>query len=336
MDPDTRAALSLPTGDLDADLAFFTDVVGLRLATIFPADAPRVAILEGHGLRLRLDRDSDAAPGHLRMEAERDERVVAPNGTVVDFVAATPAAPPDFAGVGLAVHRAADAEWGRGRAGMEYRDLIPGRLGGALIASQIRIPTGGPVPDYVHWHDVAFQLIYCRHGWVRVVYQDQGEPFVMEPGDAVLQPPGLRHRVLESGAGLEVVELTAPAEHPTHVEHGFDLPNERCDRGRTYGGQRFVHHRGAAAAVAGTGGFERRDLALGVATGEVLRAASAGARLELRPEAGLRFVFVLAGAATVAGRNVVVDDTFVAPADEPVVIDAQSAATELLYLRLNA
>ena len=37
--------------------------------------------------------------------------------------------------------------WGVGRAGMRYRDLIPDRLGGAFIASHIRILEGGPVPD---------------------------------------------------------------------------------------------------------------------------------------------------------------------------------------------
>ena len=41
---------------------------------------------------------------------------------------------------------------------------------------------GGPVADWVHFHRVALQLIYVRCGWVRVVYEDQGEPFVMQPG----------------------------------------------------------------------------------------------------------------------------------------------------------
>ena len=84
---------------------------------------------------------------------------------------------------------------------MLYRDLIPGRLGGRYIASLISIPEGGPVADWVHFHRVAFQMIYVRRGWVRVVYEDQGEPFVMREGDLVLQPPEIRHRVLESSPG---------------------------------------------------------------------------------------------------------------------------------------
>ena len=53
-------------------------------------------------------------------------------------------------------------------------------------------------------------MIYVRRGWVRVVYEDQGEPFVMHEGDLVLQPPEIRHRVLESSPGLEVIEIGAP------------------------------------------------------------------------------------------------------------------------------
>jgi hypothetical protein len=41
------------------------------------------------------------------------------------------------------VRRLADqAPWVIGRAGMMYRDLVPSRLGGAMIASHIRVPDG--------------------------------------------------------------------------------------------------------------------------------------------------------------------------------------------------
>jgi quercetin dioxygenase-like cupin family protein len=106
-----------------------------------------------------------------------------------------------------------------GRAGMEYRDLIPDRLGGRVVASHIRITRGGEVPDYVHYHKIQFQMIYCKSGWVRVVYEDQGPAFVLEAGDCVLQPPEIRHRVLESSASAEVIEVSSPAEHETWVEH---------------------------------------------------------------------------------------------------------------------
>ena len=73
---------------------------------------------------------------------------------------------------------------------MLYRDLIPDRLGGsAIVASHIRIPEGGPVGDSVHFHRVGFQLIFCYKGWVEVVYEDQGPPFVLRAGDCVIQGP---------------------------------------------------------------------------------------------------------------------------------------------------
>ena len=42
----------------------------------------------------------------------------------------------------------------------------PDRLGGRFIASHIRIEQGGPVPDYVHFHKIRFQMIYMTRGWV--------------------------------------------------------------------------------------------------------------------------------------------------------------------------
>src|SRR6187401_3442888 len=44
-----------------------------------------------------------------------------------------------------------DQGWVTGRAGMMYRDLIPDRMDGKMIASHIRITVGGPVSDYVHY-----------------------------------------------------------------------------------------------------------------------------------------------------------------------------------------
>ena len=151
--------------------------------------------------------------------------VTAPNGTRVELAAYDPPPALPEPSPELVVSRLDQGPgWQTGRAGMRYRDLIPGRQGGRFIASHIHIPDGGPVPDYVHYHQVRLQLIYCYKGWVKVVYEGQGEPFVMFPGDCVLQPPQIRHRVLESSPGLEVVEVSCPAEHPTLVEHELSLP----------------------------------------------------------------------------------------------------------------
>jgi hypothetical protein len=49
------AEIVLPCPELDATLAFLAGL-GFALETIFPAEAPAVAVAAGHGLRLRLAR----------------------------------------------------------------------------------------------------------------------------------------------------------------------------------------------------------------------------------------------------------------------------------------
>ena len=139
-----------------------------------------------------------------------------------------------------------EQDWTVGRAGMRYRDLVPGRLGGHLIASHICIPEDGPVPDDVHFHDVAAQLIHCVRGSVQLVYEDQGAPFELCAGQTVLQPPQIRHRVLSCAGSLEVVEVTSPADHLTTLDHEVALPTAAVDADRRWSGQRFaVQHRSA-------------------------------------------------------------------------------------------
>ena len=66
-------------------------------------------------------------------------------------------------------------------------------------------------------------MIYVRRGCVKLVYEGQGEPFVMGAGDLVLQPPYIRHRVLESSPGLEVIEIGCPALHKTYSDHDLQF-----------------------------------------------------------------------------------------------------------------
>ena len=123
-------------------------------------------------------------------------------------------------------------------------------MGGRFIASEIHIAEDGPVSDWVHHHDVDAQVIVCVEGWVEVVYEDQGPAFVMHPGDAVLQPPHIRHRVLRAGGGLRVVEITGPAIHQTFSDHDMELPTSRLRRTRDFSGQRFHRHIAASGSWA--------------------------------------------------------------------------------------
>ena len=234
--------------DLDAMVGFCTDVLGCRIELITPADNPAQYVVAGHGARLRLGRSDTDSPIRLRLSVGRelgdDERELrAPDGSIVELVPPADAVSIPENEPALSVVRADSGdEFGTGRAGMGYRDLLPDRWGGRFIASHIRIADGGDVADYVHFHRIRFQMIFVAAGWVDVVYEDQGEPFRMSAGDCVLQPPEIRHRVLRSSPGLEVIEIGCPAEHDTLVEYSIGLPTVRFDPDRDFGGQRFVRH----------------------------------------------------------------------------------------------
>ena len=310
----TRAELLLPSRDLHADLAFFRERLGFRLDSIFPADDPVQAVLSGHGVRIRLERDAAEAPGAIRLHCEdpgafgngvRD--LHAPNGTRIELRDLHPRLrrPPTRHALVVQRQSAEGGAWVVGRAGMHYRDLIPGRLGGAIIASHIRIPEAGPVPDDVHYHIAAFQLIFCYRGWVDLVYEDQGPPFRLEAGDCLIQPPQIRHRVLESSAGLEVIEIAVPAEHLTALDHTLELPTGHLRPHRDFGGQRFCRHtaRDAVWNPARLPGFSACDTGIAAATGgvanaQVARHTNGSDAAETSHDADILFTFVLEGGMT--------------------------------------
>ena len=348
------AEVVLPAADLDATLVFFTERLGFRLEQIFPADDPATALISGYGLRVRLEPAATGGPGLLRLlcvekPASGDRVLTAPNGVRIELVEADPALIlPPVEPAFVVTKVAGDGAWTKGRAGMLYRDLIPGRLGGHLVASHIRIPDGGPVPDQVHFHNIHFQMIYCARGWVRVVYEDQGPPLVLQAGDCVLQPPGIRHRVLESAAGLEVIELACPAEHVTCLDHDLALPTDAFVPSRDFGGQRFIHHRAADAAWDPwrLEGFEARDSGIALATEglagvKVVRRAGATDPGPCHHDAAVLFAFVLKGRVTLETEGqvpqvLVAGDAVSVPAQLAYRLAAASDDLELLEVTLPA
>jgi quercetin dioxygenase-like cupin family protein len=179
--------------------------MGYRVDMVMPADSPREVQLSKNGEIVRLVTSGESTP-------------------------LTPPSPEN------------QNNWTLGRAGMMYRDMMPDRMDGRMAVSHIRLTEGGPVPDYVHYHKIEFQMIRCIAGRIKVVYEDQGAPFWLEPGDWVIQPPEIRHRVLECEAGSEVIEISVPAEHETWAEHEMTLPTAEYRPDRNFGGQRFVHY----------------------------------------------------------------------------------------------
>jgi quercetin dioxygenase-like cupin family protein len=333
--------------DLTAAEAFFTGL-GFRLRTVFPADAPRELGLDGFGLRLCLVRSERDGGGHLRLHTSPARTLTAPNGARIECTGdahaaqshgapALPALP-----VRVAIHRATASEWHGGRAGMLYRDLLPGRLGGAVVASHIRIPRGGSVADYVHFHRVAAQALYVRAGEVRVVYEDQGEPFVLHAGDCVLQPPAIRHRVLDCSDGLEVIEIASPAEHVTVVADD-PLPSPRHDPARRWNGQRFHHHRAERAPVAAARepGWRARDCGIAEASNaaigvRVLTCDPAAAPAANARGTELRLWFALRGSIAIAGEALAAGDLAVLPPHAEALLSAATPDVELLEFAFAA
>jgi quercetin dioxygenase-like cupin family protein len=285
--------------------------LGARIDVIYPADQPHTAILSHRGKTIRLTSEPDAPRPSAELPAFRPEFVLTRAG----------------------------GSSGEGRAGMEYRDLIPSRLGGRYIASHITIREGGPVSDWVHFHRVAFQMIFVRKGWVRVVYEGQGEPFVMRAGDLVLQPPEIRHRVLESSAGVEVVEITCPALHETFADHDMPLPAARADASREFGGQRFLRHVAAQTPWTPFGGGEAQETAISEATGglaQVRTVRARGSEIVFPPHDGeLVLGFVLDGSARLGfgdGVDLGPADAFVIPPEEPWSLSGASPDLRLLHV----
>lgn len=348
-----QAEFCITSRDVRDDLPFFTQKLGFRLESIFPADNPSVVVLSGYGVRLRLEKGAAEPAGTLRILiddpagiADGETRLTAPNGMKIEIVPLHPPLEIPTTEHAFVVRRLRDqAPWVIGRAGMHYRDLVPSRLGGAIIASHIRIPDGGPVPDMVHYHAVGFQLIFCYKGWVDVLYEDQGEQIRLSAGDCVIQPPEIRHRVMYASENIEVIEIGVPAEHITLIDHEMILPNGIGDPERRWKGQKFVHHIKEQATwhPFRVPGFTCRDTGIaagtkGVAGVQVARFQN-GSPPALRHNSDILFNFVMTGSLTLHAEGqeakvLDVGDAFVIPPGLTTRYEDCSQDLELLEVSL--
>jgi quercetin dioxygenase-like cupin family protein len=166
----------------------------------------------------------------------------------------------------------------------------------------------------------------------------------MHAGDCVLQPPHIRHRVLECADGLEVIEISSPAEHMTLFDHEMRLPTGRHLPQSGYAGQRFVFHQASGAHwsdEAGTG-WTCRDLGIsaatdGLASARVLRQPESGERSTraAQQDKSFAFAFVLDGsmslhAGSLAPEALTTGDAFVIPSGMPQTFANCSANWALL------
>ncbi len=99
----------------------------------------------------------------------------------------------------------------------QYRDLgMTEATGGAAQAHVIRL-LGKCDPKVVsipHYHGVQFQMLYFLKGWMIGEYEGHGR-VKMTAGSCWLQPPGIRHTVIDYSPDCEMVEIILPANFDT-------------------------------------------------------------------------------------------------------------------------
>lgn len=350
------AEVLIPCPDFPASLTYFTDNLGFKVKLITPADDPALAVVQKNGLALRLDRNAKGpAPLLLFTRSTlgnpKDFSVATPpEGIRVEWVEKTtklvvPDLVPSFV-----LTRRCDTDWVEGRAGMLYRDLVPDCQGGRFICSQIKLPSGGNVPDYVHYHRIRFQMIYCYKGWVQVVYEDQGSPFHMNAGDCVLQPPYIRHRVLSSSPCAEVIEISCPAQHDTLGDPDLVLPTTNVRPDRLFSGQLFTRYQQDRATwLPKSQGWEASDIGFSFATAGLAGASvlrnTQNAELILDSVSEFVFRFVLKGSVelhvlqdenSVTRQRLCEEDTFVIPEKMSGRLASPTPGTQILEVTLPA
>jgi hypothetical protein len=98
----------------------------------------------------------------------------------------------------------------------QYRDLgIAAATKGLARAHVIKmIPPCDPAEvSKRHFHDVEFQMVYVLKGWIKGEYEGAGEVTMRE--GSCLQPPKIKHTVLDYSDDCELLEIIMPADFET-------------------------------------------------------------------------------------------------------------------------
>ena len=117
----------------------------------------------------------------------------------------------------VANHLKPDAFEGGLRSYAKYRDLdIVSATRGLARAHVIKMipPCDPAVVSKRHYHDVEFQMIYVLKGWIKGEYDGAGE-VTMREGSCWLQPPKIKHAVLDYSDDCELLEIIMPADFET-------------------------------------------------------------------------------------------------------------------------
>jgi hypothetical protein len=99
----------------------------------------------------------------------------------------------------------------------QYRDLgIAAATNGMVRAHVIKmVPPCDPAEvSKRHFHEVDFQMVYVIKGWVKGEYEGAGV-VTMREGSCWLQPPKIKHAVLDYSDDCELLEIIMPADFET-------------------------------------------------------------------------------------------------------------------------
>jgi hypothetical protein len=99
----------------------------------------------------------------------------------------------------------------------QYRDLgVAAATNGLARAHVIKmVPPCDPAEvSKRHYHDVEFQLVYVLKGWIKGEYDGAGI-VTMREGSCWLQPPKIKHAVLDYSDDCELLEIILPADFAT-------------------------------------------------------------------------------------------------------------------------
>ena len=99
----------------------------------------------------------------------------------------------------------------------KYRDLgISAATDGLVQAHVVQfVPPCRPEEvSKLHYHDVEFQMVYVLKGSIKTELEGQGA-VTMREGSCWIQPPRIRHKVLDYSDDCRVLEIVLPADFKT-------------------------------------------------------------------------------------------------------------------------
>jgi len=99
----------------------------------------------------------------------------------------------------------------------KYRDLGISKATGGMVQAHVIRLVPPCIPEEVsklHYHDVDFQMVYVLKGWMKSEFEGQG-PVLMREGSCWIQPPRIKHKVLDYSDDCEVLEIILPAKFDT-------------------------------------------------------------------------------------------------------------------------